>query len=221
MANLTFLASPRMSAESFTRVLVRAQSPAASDAANLYAIIVSYGLDPAIALAMFSHESTYGKFGIANRSVNWGNLRKGSRAYKIESGFGFYRSWAESLRDWCDLITNRYVSRGLATVEQAIPVYAPSSDGNAPARYIASVRQLVSAWEASDAAQVGLGAISRIVAVDSARVRSTPALGNNVVSSKAKGVAVGGLLVTGALVSGSTVWLQLRDGQFMHSSVLV
>src|SRR5262245_24391065 len=97
MSGLSFVSAPRMSAESFARVLVRAGSPAASGRTRgspLHAIVVSYGLDPAIALAFFCHESTYGKFGVARRSLNWGNLRRGARAYKVESGFGFYRTWA-------------------------------------------------------------------------------------------------------------------------------
>jgi hypothetical protein len=220
MAALTFVAAPRMSAELFARVLMRGGSSAADDAANLFAIIVSYGLDPAIALAMFAHESTYGRYGVATRSLNWGNLRSGRRAYKIESGFGFYHSWGDSLRDWCELISERYVARGLGTVDLAIPVYAPSSDGNAPARYIAQVRQLVVAWEASERVQAGLGPISRVVAADGARVRSAPAFGDNVVGTKRKGVLVGGLLVEGDEYQGSRSWLKLRDGQFMHASVL-
>src|SRR6266508_4521393 len=161
VAELLFVAAPRMSGESFARVLARGNSPAASAAAELYAIIMGshegspYGLDPAIALAFFGHESTYGRYGVANRSLNWGNLRRGSRAYKVESGFGFYHAWADSLRDWCELISSRYVARGLSTVEQAIPVYAPSSDGNAPARYIAFVRRLVAGWEAAEGNSAG------------------------------------------------------------------
>jgi hypothetical protein len=221
MNDLTFRQAPRMSAASFARVLQRAGSPAAPDAANLYAIIVAYGFDPAVALAMFAHESTYGRYGVANRSLNWGNLRHGPRAYKIESGFGFYHNWADSLRDWCELIRDRYVARGLTTVEAVVPVYAPSTDGNVPARYIAQVTQLVAAWEASERAQAGLGPVSRIVAVSVARVRAQPIFGDNIVASKRKGDHVGGLLVEGAAFQGSNLWLKLRDGQFMHSSVLV
>ena len=149
MNDLTFRAAPRMSVDSFARVLLRAGSPAAAGAANLYAIIVGAGLDPAIALAMFAHESTYGRYGVAARSRNWGNLRSGRRAYTQIDGFAYYHDWSFGLLDWCDVINSRYVDRGLATVEAAIPVYAPSEDGNAPARYIAQVRQLVAAWEAS------------------------------------------------------------------------
>ncbi len=220
MTELLFVSTPRISADQFARVLLRAGSPAAPGAIPIYGNIVGTGLDPAIALAFFAHESTYGRYGIAARSLNWGNLRRGARAYKIESNFAFYRSWGDSLADWCELILGRYVGRGLTTVERAIPVYAPSSDGNAPARYIAQVRQLVAAWELVERHDAGLGPVSRVVAVDGARVRSAPTLGNNVVGSKNKGTPVGGLLVEGAPVAGSTEWLQLRDGQYMHTSVL-
>jgi hypothetical protein len=224
---LLFVHAPRMSAESFARVLFRNGSPAAVAAADLYAIICSYDLDPAVALAFFAHESTYGKYGVAARSLNWGNLRRGPRAYKVAGGFGYYHSWTDSLRDWCELITNRYVARGLVKVEQTIPVYAPSSDGNAPARYIAFVRRLVEGWEAAEPAGAGLGGgyadppAQRIVAVNGARVRSTPEFGNNIVGSKAKGAVVGGLLVEGAEYQGSRQWLKLCEGQYMHASVLL
>ncbi len=226
--SLLFVHSPRMSAESFARVLFRNASPAAGSATELYAIIASYNLDPAVALAFFAHESTYGRFGVANRSRNWGNLRRGARAYKVESGFGFYHAWADSLRDWCELISSRYVGRGLVTIEQAIPVYAPSSDGNAPARYIAFVRRLVEGWAAAEANAAGDPStgrvprpVSRVVAVSGARVRSAAEFGNNVIGSKSKGDQVGGLLVDGAEYQGSKVWLKLREGQYMHSSVLL
>jgi hypothetical protein len=217
---LLFVHAPRMSAESFARVLSGNGSPAAAAAADLYAILCSYNLDPAVALAFFAHESTYGKYGVAARSLNWGNLRRGARAYKVAGGFGYYHSWADSLRDWCELINSRYVACGLGTVELAIPVYAPSSDGNAPARYIAFVRRLVEGWAAAEQAGAGLGPVSRIVAVSGARVRSAPEFGNNVVASKSKGEQVGGLLVEGAEYQGSKQWLKLREGQYMHSSVL-
>jgi hypothetical protein len=49
--------------------------------------------------------------------------------------------------DWCAYIKRRYIDRGLLTVEQAIPIYAPSSDHNAPDRYIAAVRASVAQWQ--------------------------------------------------------------------------
>ncbi|GIV95478.1 MAG: hypothetical protein KatS3mg057_0135 [Herpetosiphonaceae bacterium] len=53
---------------------------------------------------------------------------------------------------------HRYVARGLDTVEKAIPIYAPSWDGNVPARYIWAIKQLISTWQRRDPAPTGVGA---------------------------------------------------------------
>ncbi len=217
MSGLTFIAPPRIAADAFARVLATGASPAAPDAAALYAICAGHGLDPAVALAFFAHESRYGTRGVAARSRNWGNLRRGRRAYAVADGFAYYRAWPDSLRDWCDLIIARYVAQGLATVELALPVYAPSSDGNAPARYVAIVRALVASWSAEIAE---LGPVTRTVQVDGARVRRAPAFGDNVVATYARGKTVAGLLVEGAAYRGSRQWLQLAEGCYMHTAVL-
>lgn len=217
---LTFVASPRIGQEQFRDILMRNGSPAAGLADTLFGVPMGYALDPAIALAFFAHESTYGKFGVAAKSLNWGNLRRGSRAYKTVGGFAYYRNWRESLTDWSEHILNRYVQRGFTTVEAAIPIYAPSSDGNAPARYIAFVNAAVAGWQAAELVGRGAGVVARVVAVDVANVRSAPALEKNVVAQKKRGETVEGAFVTGAVVLGSADWLQLRGGQFMHSSVL-
>jgi hypothetical protein len=131
----------------FVSVLERAKSPAAPVAADCYDICLSAGLDPAIALAFFQHESTYGKAGRAVTTLNWGNLRKGRRAYKHEGGFAHYRDYRESLRDWCDLINGPiYIGAGRTTVRSVIPIYAPSSDNNKPERYIQAVLDAVYQW---------------------------------------------------------------------------
>ncbi len=66
--------------------------PAASDAAALYRIPLDRSLDPAVALAFFAHESTYGTAGVAVHSRNWGNLRRGPRALYVANGFAYYRN---------------------------------------------------------------------------------------------------------------------------------
>lgn len=59
MSGLTFIARPRIAADAFARVLATGASPAAPDAAALYAICAGHGLDPAVALAFFAHRSRY------------------------------------------------------------------------------------------------------------------------------------------------------------------
>lgn len=143
----TLISTKRITRSLFVGILERAKSPAAPVAADCYDICLSYGLDPAIALAFFQHESTYGKAGRAVTTLNWGNLRKGKRAYKHADGFAHYRDWRESLRDWCDLMLGPiYIGAGRTTVRSVIPIYAPSSDNNTPERYIQAVINAVYAW---------------------------------------------------------------------------
>ncbi|GAB4423204.1 MAG: hypothetical protein OHK0015_00520 [Chloroflexi bacterium OHK40] len=149
-SSLTFKASPRISQASFTRILTNAGSPAAPHGDELYSIIVSYGLDPAVALAFFQHESQYCTTGACARGDlrNWGMLRraiKPGRSSGSGSGFVRYSSWQDGVRDWCELMLG-YIGRGMDTVEAAVPVYAPGSDGNVPTAYISAIRRQVAAW---------------------------------------------------------------------------
>jgi hypothetical protein len=50
---------PRISAAKFQQVLEAANSPAATEAREIYRVIVENGTDPAFALALFKHESQY------------------------------------------------------------------------------------------------------------------------------------------------------------------
>lgn len=149
-AGLTFRAAPRISQGSFSRILASAGSPAAPHGDELYTIIKGYGLDPAVALAFFQHESQYCTTGRCARGElrNWGMLRqhiKPHRSAGFNDGFARYATWQDSVRDWCELMLG-YVNRGMETVEKALPVYAPTSDGNVPTAYISAIRRQVAAW---------------------------------------------------------------------------
>lgn len=149
--DLAFAGSPRISRNQFVRVLVRAHSPAAVDGPTLYQIVADAGLDPAVALAFFRHESSCGTAGRAVKTLNWGNMRRGrGRQIGHNDGFAVYASWLDSLADWCDHIKARYIGMGLDTVRKAVPVYAPSSDNNKPEVYIAAVLRDVRAWQKED-----------------------------------------------------------------------
>jgi hypothetical protein len=152
---LTFRSQPRISRGQFTRVLERYGSPCAPIAGECYDIICSNGLDPAVALGFFGHESVFGTRGVAVETLNWGNVRTPVRVERVTGthprNFAIFRSWQDGLRDWCERINERYINqRGLDTVDKAIPVYAPSSDGNNERRYIEHVEQLVRDWMAED-----------------------------------------------------------------------
>jgi len=147
---LTFKSAPRISQGAFSQILAAAGSPAAPHADELYGIIVAYGIDPAVALAFFQHESQYCTTGACARGDlrNWGMQRRAIRAERspgVVQGFARYHTWQDGVRDWCELILG-YVNRGMDTVEKAVPVYAPQSDGNAPSAYIGAIRRQVVAW---------------------------------------------------------------------------
>lgn len=153
--SLTFRSQPRISRTQFIRVLERYHSPCAALGGECYDIICSYGLDPAVALAFFGHESVFGTRGIAVETLNWGNVRTPVRAERVRGthprNFAIFRSWQDGLRDWCERINERYIhQRGLDTVDKAVPVYAPSADGNNERRYIEHVNQLIKDWMAED-----------------------------------------------------------------------
>lgn len=160
LTDLTLVSAPRCSLAIFSAVLAAYGSPAAMFAADLYAILVGYGLDPAVALAFFVHESSCGTAGIAQRTLGWGNVRpaalacvgKKSRRTGVINNFAAYASWADGLHDWAAYILCRYVLRNLETVRQIIPIYAPTSDRNNPDAYINAVLTNVARWQAESAA---------------------------------------------------------------------
>lgn len=152
------VAAPRISPALFHEVLTKAGSPAAAenDGDALYQIPVGYGLDPACALAWFQHESSYGTKGVAVTTHGWGNMRVSEggayprreffRGEQSIGHFAVYPTYRASLDDWCRYLLRRYIQRGLTTVAAIVPVYAPSTDGNVPARYVASLVRAVTAW---------------------------------------------------------------------------
>lgn len=160
---LTFVASPRISKTTFVKVLRDANSPAAAEGESMYDGIASVGVDPAVGLAFFKHESTFGKFGICKThdTKNIGNVRRAhntTRGRQLDIAgrgpFWQFDTWTQGAIDWAERMRYRYAEQqGLDTVEKAIPIYAPSSDNNKPAVYIASVTDDVKAWQAMEATQ--------------------------------------------------------------------
>jgi hypothetical protein len=53
----------------------------------------------------------------------------------------------ESAKEWFGLIHDLYVNQlKLRTVQEIVPVYAPSTDSNNPDTMVAGIKQLVSCW---------------------------------------------------------------------------
>jgi hypothetical protein len=143
---------PTISAAQIDSVLASYGSPAAGSGRDFYNLGVEYGIDPAYALAFFIHESS------AGTASGWAGIKAdGSSTHNIGNiicagysscynRFRDYPSWAEGIEDWYKLISTEYINgRSAYTVEQIIPIYAPSFENNVPG-YIQSVNSLVSGW---------------------------------------------------------------------------
>jgi hypothetical protein len=147
----------RISLETWTNVLESASSPALIDAAPAYRAILAAGVDPAFCLAIFAQESAFGSAGLAVANKSPGNTRssitgKGMVVETTKGKFVRYGTWLEGFRDLAArFVAPDYIySRNrLTTIGQIIPVFAPVSDGNDPARYIESVCRLMNAWTAA------------------------------------------------------------------------
>ena len=135
-------------------VLAYYHSPAAGKAQALYDDGVKYGLDSAFALAFFMHESSFGTAGVARVTLSLSNMRcvPEYRCYNVagnDGGYSAFDTWEQGFEAWFKLIRNLYVAYwGRITVDQIIPKYAPSSDNNNEAEYIASLKHIVDTWRA-------------------------------------------------------------------------
>ncbi|MCS6842340.1 MAG: glucosaminidase domain-containing protein [Roseiflexus sp.] len=153
------LGPPSLSAQQIDRILAEWRSPAAGTGATWVELGIRYGIDPAYALAFFIHESGAGTApGWAGRKPdgstthNIGNII--CAGYRTCYGrFRDYASWEEGIEDWYRLIAVEYVQwRGIHTVEEIVPIYAPAVENNVPL-YIDTVNRLVAEWRALQARQ--------------------------------------------------------------------
>lgn len=146
------LGKPTITADFINRVLASYHSPAAGLGQQMYDLGVKYGIDPVYALAFFMHESLFGTTGEARVTLSLGNLRCIPTRPCIDQNRGGYAqmySWTDGFEQWYKLIRNLYVAQwGRVTVDQIIPKYAPNSDGNNEAQYIATLKREVDVWHA-------------------------------------------------------------------------
>jgi hypothetical protein len=141
------IAPPSISLTTLKNFLTELNSPALPEAETMYRAIVEEGGDPALALAFFEHESGGGKAGVATVTKSIGNIRcsAGYRCYTTSGNgsFRLYATWTEGSRDWVRLLKYYRDTLKLTTLEQIIPVYAPTADKNNPPAYILGVKKRV------------------------------------------------------------------------------
>jgi len=137
---------PSISAEKIDEVLASYKSPMTGEGQQIFDIAFEHGIDPAVALAFFQHESTCGTMGVARKTKGWGNFRDG------RGGFLHYQSWQDGFVDWCDRMQRTYLADreqggfGTQSLDKIVPIYAPSSDGNAPDTYIRKAKRMITEW---------------------------------------------------------------------------
>lgn len=140
-----------MSEAAFLGVLRDAGSPVHPvDAVDVFRYCLVRRLSPAFLLAMFHHESTYGRFGSAVETHSWGNTRPPS-VPPISTGvtartFSVYRDWRDGGISTVARLFDYAPYLGKDTVRAIIPTWAPSSDGNNVERYIAAVLGDIDRW---------------------------------------------------------------------------
>ncbi len=150
-SNHSLIGAPSIEPAKIDEVLNKYKSPAAGTGKVFYNLGVTYGIDPAFALAFFIHESSAGTQGVATVTRGIGNIRCTQGYVCFQTGgngsFRKYSSWEEGIEDWFKLIKDLYIGKwNLKTLEEIIPVYAPSADHNSPTLYIKQVVTMVENW---------------------------------------------------------------------------
>jgi hypothetical protein len=148
--------APSVSPEQIDSVLAKYGSPAAGTGRAWVELGQQYGIDPAYALAFFIHESS------AGTNQGWAGIKPdGTTTHNIGNiicagyatcfgRFRDYSSWEEGIEDWYRLIQVEYIDgRGAHTIEQIVPIYAPSVENNVPA-YVQAVTNLVNEWQGTN-----------------------------------------------------------------------
>jgi hypothetical protein len=147
VSGISVVGGPSLSADFINQILAAVSSPAAGTGQGLYDLSVQSGIDDAYALAVFEKESSFGRYGAGFEDHALGNIV--CAGYPTCNGrFRSYPSWKDGYADFYQLIRGEYVARGLSTVEQITPVYAPSSE-NDTALYVQQVRASLVAFRSA------------------------------------------------------------------------
>ena len=162
-SDYALIGPPTIDLVTFQGVLTAAGSPAAGQAPAMYAAIRTYGVDPAVVLAIMQHESNFGKAGIAvGRNNGFGSRYYGGtmRFGAIDrGGWAGFPTWAAGAGYTASLLASaRYAgTRGANTARTFATVYAPTSDGNNPTAYGLSVVNAINRWTGQSAIYASKG----------------------------------------------------------------
>jgi hypothetical protein len=184
MPDYPILAKPRITAAGFKSVLTANGSPSAPESAACYKAFVDAGVDPAVGLAIFRKESTFGKYGRAKPNRSWGNIRGGSHFHLDDKHFRQYPSWTAGAKDAAQLLVvygHDQIKPGKKTsTVQTFPfVWAPSSDGNAPDAYGDKLARWIGEWRRTYMPAWGPDVSAEIRALDPKAMKVAAAIGKS------------------------------------------
>ncbi len=149
---------PTLSQSSFINLVNKLGTPISTE--NGFAVCaynegIRYGVNPIYMLGFANEETSLGSAGIGlpNGNKNLFGLTLGtagdpninSDVNKV-SRFKSYSTYCDSVTDWDAYIYNYYFSKGDYTLNQIVPIYAPSSDNNNVPEYIANVQSFVNKY---------------------------------------------------------------------------
>lgn len=114
---------------------------------RVYTLCVWLDIDPAFVAAIWAHETSQtsgviGSSDLFRKSNNAGAIRAYGRWPTVSHNGSLWNKYESAQLGLMHLVMHLkqvYGAVGLLDVETIIPVYAPSSDGNKPASYIAAV----------------------------------------------------------------------------------
>jgi|GEM_PF-1992190 len=143
--------SPTVTIPEIERVLGRVNSPILPYAGDVYAYGLQYGIDPVFALAFWMKESREASDGSVAAVDHNPGYTEGLASDQRCGRWACWPTWPEGIAGWFHYMRVFFVNRGLDTVEQILPIYAPSSENNTSG-YIVFVLHWAAVWRAESAA---------------------------------------------------------------------
>ncbi len=196
-----------------------------SSTRSLWAI----GLDPAVALAFFVHESQCGTAGLCQSLdlKNWGMVRT---AFDARRGVQLLHAAVlpvHELGSWSNRLVRAHAAalrrgKGAGHGRGCAGGLCAKSDGNAPAAYARKVAELVASWQREDAAADGAHTQMRpynvIAGIDFAAVREGRSTGFPIALHGACKLSPGTIISIDDITDG---WAHLATGEgFVSMSLL-
>jgi len=144
-SDMSVTTGPTITPQKIDEVLQQYHSPAYGRVSGqeVYDKSLQHGINPAVSLAFYVLESSAGTRGKGGRNNSWGNIRGGD----ARDGYKSYDNIHASLDHFLNLLSGSgYVGQGRTTLGSILPKYAPSADGNNPARYMEDMAGLIRKW---------------------------------------------------------------------------